>query len=814
MTDITNNNDIIVTLPLVALRGITVFPGMVTNFDVERTRSVAAMKKAADGDRRVFLVSQKDIMKETPARRDVYSIGTVAMLRQFIKTPSGGMRVMVEGISRAELVDFVEQDGVLCAEVRLIDSPYISRTTAHAEALVRRAVSLFEEYADLSGNVSPETVISLAVNDNAGFIADYIGQNIFLKFSDKQKILEAVGPIQRLNVVCSLLSHEIEVLQIERNISDRLNERMEHVQRENLLREQMHVIQAELGDDDGMNEVAEYREKIKALSLPEEITEKLMKETDRLAKQPFGSAEASVIRGYLDTCLELPWNKKTKERIDVAAASKVLERDHYGLEKVKERIIEYIAVKALKPDVKGVILCLVGPPGTGKTSIAASIAKAMNRKMARMSLGGIHDEAEIRGHRRTYIGAMPGRIMSAVSQSGSMNPIILLDEIDKLGHDYRGDPSAALLEALDPEQNATFRDHFLDIPFDLSDVFFITTANDRSTIPRPLLDRMEVIELASYTDEEKLQIAKRHLLPRQKKRHGLAANMLRIGDGAMREIIAGWTRESGVRQLERQLAAVCRKTAAKIAKGEIAACRLKTDMLEEYLGVRKFKPDNSLTRDTVGIANGLAWTSVGGEILEVEVGVLEGSGKLELTGNLGDVMKESAKAAVTYIRSRCRTLGIDPDFYKNKDIHIHFPEGAVPKDGPSAGITMAVAAISALSGAPVRREIAMTGEITLSGRILPIGGLREKTMAALRAGIKTVLIPQDNESDLEEIDQTVRRALNFITVSHIDNILGTALDLSALNRAEEEPEAAPEKTPSSEPKKRRPQAPGTLPMRQ
>ena len=790
MTDKTElrQNEMSEKLPLVALRGITVFPGMITNFDVERPRSVAAMTRAAEGDRRMFLVAQRDVLKESPGRHDIFEVGTIALLRQFLRTPSGGMRVMVEGVARAKISEFHEGETYFFAEVEQLEQVYISKSTPYAEALMRQAVDLFEKYASLSGNISPEAFVALSINESAGYVADYIAQNIFLKHTEKQRVLEAVGPVKRLNLICTLLAHEIEVLEIESKLHEKLHERMEHIQRDSVLREQLRVIQAELGEDDSPSELMEYRRKITELSLSEDIEERLLREVDRLAKQPFGSAEASVIRTYLDTCIELPWSKKTKERVDIDYARKILDRDHYGLDKVKDRIIEFLAVKKLKPDLKGTILCLIGPPGTGKTSIASSIAAAMNRKMARMSLGGIHDEAEIRGHRKTYIGAMPGRIIAAVNQSGSKNPILLLDEIDKLGSDYRGDPAAALLEALDAEQNSTFRDHYLEVPFDLSDVMFITTANNEATIPRPLLDRMEVIELTSYTDEEKLQIATRYLVPKQRKKHGLTAGKLKVGEGALREIIAGYTRESGVRQLEREIAAVCRKTAAKIARGELKAVELKSAMLEEYLGVRRYKPDVRSKHDEIGVANGLAWTTTGGEILEVEVGVMEGSGKLELTGNLGDVMKESARAALTYIRSRAQKLGIDPDFYKNKDIHIHFPEGAIPKDGPSAGITMAVAAISALTKAPAKRDIAMTGEITLSGRILPIGGLKEKTMAALRNGIKTVILPEENLRDLEEIDQTVRRALNFITVSHIDTIIETAIDFSLvrLNQGVEE----------------------------
>ncbi|MBR6839789.1 MAG: endopeptidase La, partial [Oscillospiraceae bacterium] len=538
------------------------------------------------------------------------------------------------------------------------------------------------------------------------------------------------------------------------------------------LREEMKIIQAELGEDD---DIELYREKIEALTVTDEVREKLLKELGRLSKQPFGSSEAAVLRNYLDICLEIPWGVTTKETINIAKARKKLDDDHFGLEKVKERILEYLAVKQLSPDIKGGLLCLVGPPGTGKTSIAQSIAAATNRRLVRISLGGVHDEAEIRGHRRTYIGSMPGRIISGVIQAKSCNPLMVLDEIDKLAADYRGDPAAALLEALDGEQNGTFRDNFLELPFDLSGVFFITTANTTSTIPRALLDRMEVIELSSYTDEEKLQIAKRHLIPKQRKKHGLKPAQLRISDDAVRGIIASYTRESGVRNLEREIANICRKAASGIAEEKYKSLSLHASGLQDLLGPARFKPDTVHPRDEIGLVRGLAWTQVGGEVLDVEAAVVPGSGKLELTGNLGDVMKESAKAAITYIRSRSAMLGIDPEFYKNRDIHIHFPEGAVPKDGPSAGITMTIALISALTGTPVRRDVAMTGEVTLRGRVLPIGGLREKTMGALRAGVKTVILPKDNEVDLDNIDQTVRSKLSFVTAENVDDILDVAL---------------------------------------
>jgi ATP-dependent Lon protease len=762
------------TLPFMALRGISVFPEMTISFDVERAQSIAALEAVIDGDRRIFLTEQKDVLKEYPVQGDVFEVGVVGVLRQFLRTQDGSMRVIIEGLYRARALSFDFGKSYGTAVVVPMDNGIIFSSTK-VEAFIRNAINLYEEYLNISGNSAPEAIIGLSIRNDAGYTADYIAQNVEFRSGKKQDILEIDDPVKRLEFVCSMLQHEVEVLRIEREINDKLHAQLMHNQRDSILREQLHIIQDELGEDE-YSEIEEYRAKIAELDLPDnEILEKLEKELSRLAKQPFNSAEATVIRNYLDAVIALPWNKSTKERLDIALARKMLDKDHYGLDKVKDRIIEYLAVRKMAPDIKGGILCLVGPPGVGKTSIAMSVANAMNRKLARMSLGGVHDEAEIRGHRKTYIGAMPGRIMTAITQAGTNNPLLLLDEIDKLGSDYKGDPSSALLEALDPEQNVTFRDNFLEIPFDLSNVLFITTANTTDTIPRPLLDRMEIIELSSYTDEEKLHIAKDHLLPKQRKKHGLDARKLKMSDDVIRDIISGYTRESGVRQLERELASICRKTDVGIVSGEFKTLNVTSDRLEELLGPRKFKPEKLTGKDRVGVVNGLAWTSVGGEILEVEVSVIDGSGKLELTGNLGDVMKESAQAAVTYIRSRCDKLGIDPDFYKDKDIHIHFPEGAVPKDGPSAGITIAIAVISALTGYPVRCDVAMTGEITITGRILPIGGLKEKTMAAFRYGVKTVIIPMDNESDLSEIDQTVRRSLNFITTSKLDDILDVAI---------------------------------------
>lgn len=768
------------SMPMLALRGLSVFPKMLLNFDVERKQSLAALDAASAGDRRIFLLTQKEIGKENPGRADLYTIGTICYLKQILKLPGGGSKVLVEGLGRGELINILSDRKFFFSEVRPIQTEPAPKMTPRIEALIRKTMGLFDAYALTSGHIAREVVLNVFSMTAPGEIADFIAQQMILRSSKKQRILETLNPVKRLELICDMLANELEVLSIERSIDEKLRLRLEDQQREHVLREQLRIIQSELGETStAMSDTAAYRERILALSLPEETEEKLLREVARLEKQQHGSSESSVIRNYLDVCLDLPWNKTTKERLDVAGARKILDADHFGLEKVKARIIEFLAVKQLAPKSTGTILCLVGPPGVGKTSIAISIARALNRKLARLSLGGVHDEAEIRGHRKTYVGAMPGRIINAISQAGSSNPLLLLDEIDKLGRDYRGDPASALLEVLDPEQNATFRDHYLEVPYDLSNVMFITTANQTSTIPRPLLDRMEVIELTSYTDMEKLEIAKRHLLPKQRKKHGLKAANLRISDATLLEIIYSYTKESGVRRLERELASVCRKAAAGIVSDDWKSLRLTSTNLEDVLGPRKYMPEKLSARDEIGLVKGLAWTAAGGEILDVEVNVLEGTGKLELTGNLGDVMKESARAAVSYIRSRVTKLGIDPAFHTNRDIHIHFPEGAVPKDGPSAGITIAIAVISALTGAPVRRDLAMTGEITLRGRILRIGGLKEKTMAALRSGVKTVIIPAENEADLEEIDQTVRQALNFITAGHIDGILDVALDFDS-----------------------------------
>ena len=761
------------TLPMLALRGLHVFPEMLLTFDVERQASVGALALAAKYGQLIFLSTQKNLTADMPQEEDVYQVGTVCRIRQQLRQPRGSVcRVMVEGLYRAKLLSINTDPKGYTAEIIPMPDKEERVGAARKEALLRNCISLFEEYIHFNQDMVTEQLLNLLANPNPSYVSNYVAQYVHFSMEDKQRILEEVYPSRRLSLLCKLLNAELEVLSIEKELNEATQEAMNHNQREYYLREEMKVIQAELGEDD---DIENYRSKIEALPVSDEIRARLNKELGRLAKQPFGSSEAAVIRSYLDTCLDIPWGKKTQETINIAKARKILDDEHYGLEKVKDRICEYLAVKQLSPDIKGGLLCLVGPPGTGKTSIAQSIAKATNRKLVRISLGGVHDEAEIRGHRRTYIGSMPGRIISGIIQAGSCNPLMVMDEIDKLASDYRGDPSAALLEAFDGEQNYAFRDNFLEIPFDLSEVFFITTANSLDTIPRALLDRMEIIELSSYTDEEKLHIAKEHLIPKQRKKHGLRANQLRIEDAAVREIIRSYTRESGVRLLEREIAAACRKAASGIAEEKFKSLSLKAGQLEPILGPAKYKPDELRVRDEVGLVRGLAYTSVGGEVLDVEVAVMEGSGHLELTGNLGDVMKESAKAALSYIRSRADMLGIDPDFYKKKDIHIHFPEGAVPKDGPSAGITMTIAMISALTGRPVRHDIAMTGEISLRGRVLPIGGLREKTMAALRAGVKTVIIPTENESDLEKIDQLVRKQLNFVPTEHVDNILNLAL---------------------------------------
>ena len=762
-------------LPVLALRGLTVFPGQSVHFDVGRMKSVKALEQAMKDGQYIFLVPQKDIILDDPGLEDLCSIGTVAKVKQILKPQGETLRVLVNGLCRGRISElhqtepYLEADVQAVPETEVVDSP-------RNHALCREANALYGMYLELSEFPAQTVQLRMLSSYEPGFLADCIAQNSGMDYLDKNKLLCNMNPVRRLESALRLLRREVEMLKLESDIQSKTHASIDRNQRDYYLREQMKVIREELGEEDDYSEFAEYEKKILQLNLNENDENKLRKDLQRLKKQPFGSAEASVLRNYFDVLLDLPWNKKTKERISVEAASKVLEKEHYGLEKVKERILETIAVRQVAPEMPPQILCLVGPPGVGKTSIAYSISRSLNRKMARIALGGVRDEAEIRGHRKTYVGAMPGRIMTALTQAGSSNPLILLDEIDKMGSDHRGDPSAALLEVLDAEQNKTFRDHYVELPFDLSDVMFITTANTLDTVPRPLLDRMEVIELGSYTDEEKLMIAKNHLIPKQMAKHGIKKTQLKVSDDAIREIIGCYTRESGVRNLERSVAEICRKTAMKLVGDEdMKKLSVTGTNVSDYLGVRKFLPDRIPGSDQVGLVTGLAWTSVGGETLEVEVNVMDGTGKLELTGNLGDVMKESAHAALSYIRANASKLGIAADFYKTKDIHVHFPAGAVPKDGPSAGVTVTTAMVSALTNTPVRRDVAMTGEISIRGRVLPIGGLKEKTMAALRHGISTVIIPEDNRRDLEEIDQTVRKQLNFITAKTVDTVLDTAL---------------------------------------
>lgn len=764
-------------MPMIALRGLVIFPSVQLHFDVGRAKSLAAVNEAMARDRLVFLAAQKDLCDDDPAPDAVYEVGCVTRIKQIIRLPDNGMRVVAEGLFKAKRLQILSDDPVNIAEVEPINDKIGRGSAMLRAALMRTLKDEFENYAAENRKISPDVILYVASNNDFWAISEYIAANVPFTYEVKQKVLEETNPLKRLEYVISNLKNETELLKLEHEIEHKVHESMDENQRDYYLREQMKVISEELGEDEDPEEEAEqYRKKIAALSANDNIKERLNKEVNRLLKMPSGSHEATVVRGYLDTCLELPFGIKTKEKHDINAARKQLDRDHFGLEKVKERIIEVLAARALAPDIKGQIICLVGPPGVGKTSIAKSVAACMGRNYARISLGGVRDESDIRGHRKTYIGSMPGRIIEAVKQAKSQNPLILMDEIDKLGSDFRGDPSAALLEALDPEQNVEFHDHFIELPFDLSDVFFIVTANSTDTIPAALLDRMEVIELSGYTREEKFSIAKKHLLKKQLARHGLTSKTCKISNDAIYCLIDNYTREAGVRNLERNIASLCRKAAAKIVGEKETCVCIKASNIKDFLGNFKFKPESYALKNQVGVVNGLAWTSVGGEMLQIEAAVLKGSGKVILTGSLGDVMKESATAAISYIRSRSGIFNLDQNFYKDSDIHIHAPEGAVPKDGPSAGITMTVALLSALTNTPVKGSVAMTGEISLRGRVLPIGGLKEKTMAAYKYGMKTVIIPKANEPDLDEIDKTVKEHLSFVTVESIDEVLPIAFE--------------------------------------
>jgi ATP-dependent Lon protease len=763
-------------LPLLPLRGISVFPYMMLHFDVGRDKSISALDEAMVKDQLIFLVSQKDAATDDPSTDDFYQVGTVSKIKQLLKLPGDTIRVLVEGMHRGRIINHIKDDPFFEVEIEeFVDQEDVQKDI-ETEALMRAIFDSFEEYIKLTNRTAVDTLITISGVEEPARFADIVASNLSLRISQKQHILEAFDPLERLKRLHAILVKELDILRVERKINLRVKRQIDKMQREYYLKEQLKAIQKELGEDDGlMAEVEDYRKRVREAGLPEETEEKVLKEVDRLMKMSPGSAETGVIRGYLDWILELPWNVETEDNLDLKYARKVLDEDHYGLEKVKERILEYLAIRQLADGMKGPILCLVGPPGVGKTSIGRSIARALNRKFVRMSLGGVRDEAEIRGHRRTYVGAIPGRIIYSMRQAGSKNPVFLLDEVDKMSHDFRGDPASAMLEVLDAEQNNAFRDHYLEVPFDLSKVVFVTTANTTDTIPRPLLDRMEVIYISSYTEEEKLNIALKYLLPKQLKEHGLKKENLLISENTVRDIINYYTREAGVRNLERRIADVCRKAAKQLVEEKRKRVRVTGANLSKYLGIPAYRYEKVKEGTEVGIATGLAWTPVGGETLSIEVTTMKGSGKLVLTGQLGDVMKESARAGISYIRSRTEELGIDPNFYQDLDIHIHIPEGAIPKDGPSAGITIATAVISALANVPVRKDIAMTGEITLRGRVLPVGGIKEKCLAANRAGISKVLIPAENEKDLEEVPANVKRKLEFVTVDHMDSVLDHAL---------------------------------------
>ena len=764
------------TLPVVALRGIVVFPTMTLHFDVGRKKSIEALQSAMDNDQRVFLVTQKDASIDDPKADDIYSTGVVCRIKQMLKIPnSRNLRVIVEGERRGELISILKNKPYLLGMIDLSreeDYIYDAKDIAYARALKKE----FEEYASSFSKISNEVKAKVISIVDIGELSDYICANTFLDYSQKQSLLDEYDPKKRIRTLLGYIRNENITLKMEAEIQSKVQKEIDKNQREYFLREEMKVIADELGETDNpLEEAYEYKERINALECDGAIKEKLLKEADKLSKMPGGSHEGTVIRTYLDKCLELPFGKYTKDSINLAKSRRILDRDHYGLEKVKDRIIESLAVLKRNSEFSGQIICLYGPPGVGKTSIVKSLAQSINRKYVRIALGGVHDEAEIRGHRRTYIGAMPGRIADAIINSGVMNPIILLDEIDKVGSDYKGDPSSALLEALDPEQNKSFNDHYIDFPIDLSKVLFITTANDTSTISAPLYDRMEVIELNSYSVTEKYNIAKKHLIKKQMEKHSITAKELKISDDAIYKIIECYTREAGVRGLEKQLATLCRKALLKLESGE-KTVKINAGNIREYLGVEKYEKDTVSNENLVGTVNGLAWTQVGGTMLPIEISALEGTGRIELTGNLGDVMKESAKTAVSYIRSKAEIYGIQTDFYKAKDIHIHAPEGAIPKDGPSAGLAITTALLSELTATPIKHEVAMTGEISLKGKALAIGGLKEKSMAAYKSGCTTVIIPKDNEKDLEEISDEVKASVSFVCVSCFDEIIPIAFE--------------------------------------
>ena len=762
-------------IPILPLRGLLVFPYTVIHLDVGRKKSINAIEESMLGSKEIFLATQKEAQTDEPDEEDIYEVGTVAEIRQVLKMPGGTMRVLVEGLYRARIKAFLPHDEYMKVSIEEYKSELVTKD-AETEALMRTVVYQFEQYVRMSKKIPPETVVSVVAIEEPGRLADVIASHLNLRIPDKQSVLESMDVSKRLNYVCEILAKEMEVLELERKINIRVRKQMEKTQKEYYLREQMKAIQKELGEKDERSaEVEELRDRIRKANLPQEALEKVNKEVERLERMPSSSAEAVVVRNYLDWVLSLPWSVETRDRLDLDLAEKILDEDHYGLEKPKERILEYLAIRKLAKKMKGPILCLVGPPGVGKTSLGKSVARSLGRKFVRMSLGGVRDEAEIRGHRRTYVGSMPGRVLNSIKQAGSKNPVFLLDEIDKMTTDFRGDPASALLEVLDPEQNNTFSDHYLEMPFDLSKVMFITTANSYYNIPRPLLDRMEVIELSGYTEEDKLHIAMGYLVPKQIKEHGLKDNNISFSGAALRKIIREYTREAGVRNLERQIASICRKVARQVVKDKNTSVNVTVNGVSKYLGTSKYHYGTAEKKSQIGVTTGLAWTDAGGDILSIEVALIKGKGRLTLTGKLGDVMKESAQAGLTYVRSKADELGIAAETLADYDIHIHVPEGAIPKDGPSAGITMATSLASAMSGRAVRNDIAMTGEITLRGNVLPIGGLKEKALAAHRAGIDTVIVPLENKRDLEEVPTNVKRKMSFILVSHMDEVIAAAL---------------------------------------